>query len=347
MLRGLSIVGFVSLCVCALSVSATKLFYPPLARVSDEDHYKKGEHNLEYDHEAFLGRALSSESSKLPVDEVMEKLSELFPKIDVDNDKKISIPELYGWIEQHMKKHVLRQADLKMQDMDSNNDGKISWEEYRETQYPSSTEKVPGEKINNLRLNRTCSGGPEFHSHGFEQVFVVSIEGLKEKGLGEFKILVSREKKRFDFADTDNDKVLSREELSFLLHPEESKRMTSYFVEESLDIFDTDKDGKISVDEYLGDEVNRLSKSKLDVLKKSFNKELDLNKDGFLDRNEIREWIFPGAHEDPILVEAKHLMKAGDDDKDTFLTEDELIKHYDIFAGSRVTSYGDLLKDEL
>lgn len=312
MLRGLSIVGFVSLCVCALSVSATKLFYPPLARVSDEDHYKKGEHNLEYDHEAFLGRALSSESSKLPVDEVMEKLSELFPKIDVDNDKKISIPELYGWIEQHMKKYVLRQADLKMQDMDSNKDGNISWEEYRETQYPSSTEK-----------------------------------GLKEKGLGEFKILVSREKKRFDFADTDNDKVLSREELSFLLHPEESKRMTSYFVEESLDIFDTDKDGKISVDEYLGDEVNRLSKSKLDVLKKSFNKELDLNKDGFLDRNEIREWIFPGAHEDPILVEAKHLMKAGDDDKDTFLTEDELIKHYNIFAGSRVTSYGDLLKDEL
>lgn len=75
MLRGLSIVGFVSLCVCALSVSATKLFYPPLARVSDEDHYKKWEHNLEYDHEAFLGRALSSESSKLPVDEVMEKLS--------------------------------------------------------------------------------------------------------------------------------------------------------------------------------------------------------------------------------------------------------------------------------
>lgn len=89
-------------------------------------------------------------------------------------------------------------------------------------------------KINNLRLNRTSSGGPEFHSHGIEQVFVVSIEGLKEKGLGEFKILVSREKKRFDFADTDNDKVLSREELSLLLHPEESKRMTSYFIEVSV-----------------------------------------------------------------------------------------------------------------
>lgn len=30
--------------------------------------------------------------------------------------------------------------------------------------------------------------------------------------------------------------------------------------------------------------MNRLSKSILDVLKKSFNKELDSNKDGFLDR---------------------------------------------------------------
>lgn len=48
-----------------------------------------------------------------------------------------------------MKKHVLRQADLKMQDMDSNKDGKVSWEEYRETQYPSSTEK--GEKFCSIR----------------------------------------------------------------------------------------------------------------------------------------------------------------------------------------------------
>ena len=33
--------------------------------------------------------------------------------------------------------------------------------------------------------------------------------------------------------------------------------------------------------------------------------------------------------------------------QDKFLTEGELIKHYDIFAGSRVTRYGDLLREEL
>lgn len=312
MLRGLSVISFVSICVCAFNVSATKLRYPSVPTISDKKHYKDEEHNLEYDHEAFLGRELSSEWRDLPADEVMEKLSELFPKIDVDRDKKISIPELYEWIEQHMKKHVLRQADVKMRDIDTNKDGKVSWEEYIETQYPSSHEK-----------------------------------GLDEKVLGEFRELVSREKKRFDFADTDNDKELSREEFSLFLHPEESKRMTTYLIEESLDIFDTNKDGKISADEYIGDEAKRLTETTIEVLKKSFSKELDSDKDGFLDRSEIRAWILPGEHGDPIQVEAKHLMKAGDDDKDKFLTEGELIKHYDIFAGSRVTRYGDLLREEL
>lgn len=64
-----------------------------------------------------------------------------------------------------MKKYVLRQADLKMQDMDSNKDGKISWEEYRETQYPSSTEK--GEKFCSIR-----SHSNQFKIFFFEEISV-------------------------------------------------------------------------------------------------------------------------------------------------------------------------------
>ena len=33
--------------------------------------------------------------------------------------------------------------------------------------------------------------------------------------------------------------------------------------------------------------------------------------------------------------------------QDKFLSEDELVKHYKVFAGSRVTRYGDLLRVEL
>lgn len=50
---------------------------------------------------------------------------------------------------------------------------------------------------------------------------------------------------------------------------------------------------------------------------------------------------------DPIENEANHLMKLGDDDKDKFLSVEELVRHHRDFAGSRVTKYGDLLKEEL
>ena len=65
----------------------------------------------------------------------------LFPKIDIDNDNQVSMTELYGWLEQHMKKHVLHGTDARLEDLDSNKDGKISWEEYREVEFPSSIEK--------------------------------------------------------------------------------------------------------------------------------------------------------------------------------------------------------------
>ena len=43
--------------------------------------------------------------------------------------------ELYEWIEQHMRKHVLHGAGLKLRDMDTNKDGKVSWEEYKAVEF--------------------------------------------------------------------------------------------------------------------------------------------------------------------------------------------------------------------
>lgn len=66
---------------------------------------------------------------------------ELYPKIDVNKDKKVSMDELYEWIEQHMRKHVLHGADMKMRDMDTNKDGKVSWEEFKEVEFHPSIEE--------------------------------------------------------------------------------------------------------------------------------------------------------------------------------------------------------------
>ena len=49
--------------------------------------------------------------------------------------------ELYGWIEQHMKQHVLQGTDVRLRELDTNEDGKVSWEEYRAAEYPPSMEK--------------------------------------------------------------------------------------------------------------------------------------------------------------------------------------------------------------
>ena len=65
----------------------------------------------------------------------------LFPKIDINNDKQVSMTELYGWIEQHMKKHVLQGTNVRLRELDTNEDGKVSWEEYRAAEYPPSIEK--------------------------------------------------------------------------------------------------------------------------------------------------------------------------------------------------------------
>ncbi|XP_078368284.1 calumenin-B-like [Oculina patagonica] len=317
MFRVLSAFFVVTLCVWVLEVSASRLVYPQLRalqekELSSKEHYKNEQHDVQYDHEAFLGQQTAQEWEQLPSDEVKEKLRALFPKIDIDKDNKVSNTELYEWIEQHMRKHVLRGADMKLRDIDTDKDGKVSWEEYKESEFPPSTE-----------------------------------EGLNEVTLAELREIESRDKKRFEFSDTDNDNLLSREELTLFLHPEESKRMTSYLIEENMDVFDRNKDGKVSLEEYLGEGVDSLDKSTADSLSNSFKKELDLNQDGYLDKNEIRHWILPGVDEDPIQSETNHLMKLGDDNKDTFLSVEELVKHYRDFAGSRVTRYGDLLKEEL
>jgi len=280
--------------------------------LSPQEHYKLNEHNTDFDHDAFLGRDVALEWKKLPTAEVKEKLRALFPKIDIDNDNQVSMTELYGWIEQHMKKHVLHGTDVRLSELDTNEDGKVSWEEYRAVEFPPSLEK-----------------------------------GLSGPVLTELREIILRDKRRFEFADTDGDKLLSREELTLFLHPEESKRMTSYLVKENLDIFDRDNDGKVSLEEYLATETQALSESSRKRIAKSFKEELDKNQDGYIDQKEMRHWILPGVAEDPIQAEADHLMKLGDENEDEMLSVEEIVKRHGLFAGSRVTKYGDLLKEEL
>lgn len=80
MLRALSAFFLVSLAVCSFKVSADRDVLPQLRRLrlkevlKPQEHYKNTEHNLDFDHDAFLGHEIALEWKKLPTAEVKEKL---------------------------------------------------------------------------------------------------------------------------------------------------------------------------------------------------------------------------------------------------------------------------------
>lgn len=107
----------------------------------------------------------------------------LFPKIDIDKDNKVSMTELYEWIEQHMRKHVLRGADLKMRDIDTDKDGKVSWEEYKASEFPPSFEE--GKKVvawfTASNCKKDCCSEKLQRNRRFSRGLTVNLQMIKKK----------------------------------------------------------------------------------------------------------------------------------------------------------------------
>ncbi|VUZ52633.1 unnamed protein product [Hymenolepis diminuta] len=166
----------------------------------------------------------------------------------------------------------------------------------------------------------------------------------------ELKGAIARDEKRFKIADKDGDGKLTREEFAAFLHPEEFEEMRDIVIDETLDDLDTNRDGKIDLDEYTKDIWADESPAPewVKTEQKQFRDIRDKDKDGFLDREEIRAWLFPTDY-DHIESELKHLMSETDNDKDGKLSKDEILSHYHLFVGSQVTDFGQALypHDEL
>jgi hypothetical protein len=67
-----------------------------------------------------------------------------------------------------------------------------------------------------------------------------------------YKDMKRRDRRRWERADLDKDDKLTKDELTSFLHPEEIDHMKDIMVEETMEDIDKDKDGKISLDEYIG-----------------------------------------------------------------------------------------------
>ncbi len=73
-----------------------------------------------------------------------------------------------------------------------------------------------------------------------------------------------------------------------------------------------------------------------------FNNEYDKDKDGLLDRAEMKSWLVPDIDQ-TAKEEMQHLFEEADVDKDDKLSFDEIVNEHQLFVGSEATNYGEHL----
>lgn len=304
----------------SLTVQASAIPDPANKRVkeqhlSEHDHLDEdGDHNAEYDHDAFLGEDEAKEFENLSPEESNLRLGLIYDKIDDNHDGKVSTDEMSKWIVHVQQKYLESDANRQWDELQVPGDGsQLAWEHYREKSYGGldrADEHDPDEVDDAAKMER-------------------------------------RDKKRFQRADTNEDGTLDKKEFNMFIHPEEYKEMRDLVVEETLEDIDKDKDGSITMDEYIGDMWTPDGKEEepdwVERERRNFKEQRDADHDGKMNKNEVYSWVMPDDY-DHMEVETKHLMKEADEDKDGFLTKEEVLKKHDLFVGSQATDYGDALQ---
>ncbi|KAH0620851.1 hypothetical protein JD844_021692, partial [Phrynosoma platyrhinos] len=156
-----------------------------------------------------------------------------------------------------------------------------------------------------------------------------------------------------DRIDDNKDGFVTTEELKNWIKRVQKRYIFENVAKETLEDIDKNEDGFVDQDEYIADmfahEDGGPEPDWVITEREQFADFRDLNKDGKMDKDEIRHWILPQDY-DHAQAEARHLVYESDLDKDQRLTKEEILDNWNMFVGSQATNYGeDLTKnhDEL
>jgi len=273
-------------------------------------------HDAQYDHEQFLGEDQAKTFDQLAPEESRRRLGIIVDKIDEDKNKLVDLSELKNWISFTQRRYIEDDVDRQWKQHNPDNLEQLSWETYRKAVY------------------------------GFMDD--MDVRDLEQDNEGfSYKAMLSRDRRRWSVADRDGDDNLSRPEFAEFLHPEESPRMRDIVVAETIEDIDKDKDGKVSVDEYIGDMYRGGDDGDDEPEwvrneRETFSTYRDKDNDGFMGHDEVRDWIIPPDF-DHSEAEARHLIYEADKDADGKLAKDEILDKYDLFVGSQATDFGEAL----
>lgn len=283
--------------------------------LSNQEHYDNEAHNAQYDHEAFLGEEAKT-FDQLPPEESRRRLGLIVEKIDNNKDGIINLEELKDWIRYTQKRYIMEDVGRQWNQQNSDpQNSLISWNDYKKNVY------------------------------GFMDAMDVNEINKDDEGFS-YKNMLKRDRRRWSAADSDSDDSLTREEFAAFLHPEETDHMRDIVVLETMEDIDKDQDGKISVHEYIGDmyraEEDEVEPEWVKSEREQFATYRDRDGDGFMDAEEVKNWILPPDF-DHAEAEARHLIYEADSDADNKLTKEEILSKYDLFVGSQATDFGEAL----
>lgn len=288
-----------------------------LDHLSHVEHYANEHHNPQFDHEAFLGEDQAKTFDNLPPEESRRRLGIIVDKIDKDGDGFVTLVELKDWIRYTQRRYIDEDVDRQWKQHNPNNDESMSWETYRKAVY------------------------------GFmDDMDEKELETDGSEGMS-YKNMMKRDRRRWHHADENEDSNLNRTEFSAFLHPEEHSNMREIIVLETVEDLDKDKDGKVSLNEYISDmyQADEDGGEEPEWVKnerEQFETYRDTNKNGYMDLQEVKEWIAPPDF-DHAEAESRHLIFEADSDADEKLTKDEIMAKYDLFVGSQATDFGEAL----
>ncbi|XP_059140269.1 reticulocalbin-2-like [Physella acuta] len=281
-----------------------------------ESHYKDGIHNPVFDQEALLGSRKYDDLAELPQEVRIKRLRNLAKSHDTNNNDIIETSELKDWILQSFRMLDREEALDKLKDDDENGDGKITFGEILHKQF------------------------------GYTESDLADLENIEKEEEGTDVLqLVTDDKKRFNAADLDKDGVLDENEYIAYYQPYDFPHMAEVEMEKAMRDADKDKDGFVSIKEFIGDHVDE----EVRLSEMTNFEELDIDKDGKLTPEELKPWALPD-NEDVAKEEVEHLLNMCDKDKDGHLSIEEIVMKEDEFLGSSATDYGRTLhfvKDEL
>lgn len=260
-------------------------------------------------HKAFLGK-LKDDYDHLSVEESIRRLRLLAPHIDINKDGFISPKELEIWVrDKYTSLLESDDVDFKFREMDFIHDNLVTWHEYTMRHY------------------------------GFNNTATDDFTMELKKHFGDY---VKRDERRWKYADVDEDNVLNLEEFHMFFKPNKYAEMMDVVAMEELEHYDIDKDGFLSMEEYIK-AIGMPSMRPLD--EKKFTEELDIDKDGKLNKDEVKIWKTPAIY-DKAELESSELINIADDNQDGKLTIDEIVQNHFVFVGSKATISGTMLHDE-